>query len=69
MDRSSASYSKKMINTYVKEIREQKKRINRNFEEMDFENADARNKFKEIVNEMTRNCDSLISKLNSYSFK
>ncbi|MBE6047146.1 MAG: hypothetical protein E7213_01855 [Clostridium sp.] len=69
MDRSNASYSNKMIKAYVEEITKQKKLIKRNFEEMDFENADARNKFKEIVNEMIRNCDSLISKLNSYSFK
>ncbi len=69
MGRVVGSYAKRLQNSYIKYINSQKQYIRKNFEDMDFENADARDEFEAIVESMERNCDTLVSKISSYSFE
>lgn len=69
MGRVVGSYATRLRNNYVKYINAQKAYIRKNFEDMDFENADAREEFESIVESMERNCDALVNKISSYSFE
>jgi len=50
---------------YISEIKEQRAKIKKNFNDMDLENATAKNEIENEVNEMIRECNLLISKLES----
>ena len=69
MGRVVGSYAERLQNSYIKYINNQKQYIRKNFEDMDFENADARDEFEAIVENMERNCDTLVSKISSYSLE
>lgn len=62
------SHCNSLISNYIEEIDVYKNKISKNFEDMDFKNAVTRTEFGEIVTEMINNCDSLIGKLEAYSF-
>ncbi|HEX9062319.1 MAG TPA: hypothetical protein VF941_19280 [Clostridia bacterium] len=66
--RCSATAARQLIDAYVNEIERQIKSIQKNFNDMDFENADARNEAENIINNMKSNCRSLIDELRSYHF-
>lgn len=69
MGRVVGSYAERLQASYIKYINNQKQYIRKNFEDMDFENADARDKFEAIVESMESNCDALVNKISSYSFE
>lgn len=48
---------------YISKIKKQREKVKKNFEEMDFENASARNDAEKTVNDISSACDALISKL------
>jgi hypothetical protein len=62
------SHCNRLISNYIEEVNVYKKNMVKNFEDMDFKNAVTRNEFGEIVDEMINNCDSLIMKLQEYTF-
>lgn len=61
-------YSERLVANYIEEIEAEKKKIVKNFNDMDFQNAVTKNEFEEIINDMVKNCDQLIENLSSYSF-
>ncbi|MBU3102463.1 MULTISPECIES: hypothetical protein [Clostridium] len=67
MDYSKA-HSEGLVGKYIEEIEIQKKRMAKNFEQMDFQNAVEKDKCGEIVDDMINNCNELINKLKGYSF-
>ena len=69
MGREVGSYCNRLVSSYVKYINNQKKYMRKNFEDMDFENADARDEFEAIVENMESKCDVLVSKISSYNFE
>lgn len=69
MGRVVGSYANRLRNSYVNYINTQKKYIRKNFEDMDFENADARDQFEAVIESMEANCDALVNKISGYSFE
>ncbi len=65
--RCSAYEARRQINTYVNDIETLIREIQRNFNDMDFENADAREDVDSIITNMKNEYSRLISELNSYS--
>lgn len=65
---NTQSHCNSLISNYIEEINVYKKNMVKNFMDMDFANAVTRNEFGEIVDEMISNCDSLIMKLQEYTF-
>ena len=66
--RCSAHVAGGLVDRYVNEIQRQIEKIQKNFYDMDFENADARNEIEQIINEMKAEGRRLINELNSYHF-
>ncbi|NLD48581.1 MAG: hypothetical protein GX660_15570 [Clostridiaceae bacterium] len=66
--RYSAHTAKKLIDLYVNQIETQIALVQKNFNEMDFENADARNNMEDIIKSMKSNYRDLINELRSYHF-
>ena len=66
--RCSADSARRLVKSYVNEAYRQMDKISKNFEDMDFENAEARNEAEGIVENMKASCRSLIEELNSYHF-
>ena len=62
------AYSERLVCNYTEAIEIQKKKIVKNFEQMDFENAQAKNECSDIVDAMINNCNRLISEIKGYSF-
>ena len=48
---------------YVAKINDCKKRVRKNFKEMDLENASARNEIEIKVEKIVKECESLVSRL------
>ena len=68
MGRFSAYIARRQVDIYANKIQRQIYNIQKNFNDMDFENADARNEAEYIINEMISELRSLLSELNSYRF-
>ena len=66
--RYKASYAQRLVNNYIAEIERQKASIDKNFRDMDFENADARDEFEDKKNSMINECDNLINLIKAYKF-
>ncbi len=66
--RCSAYEARRFINRCINDIDTVIKEIQRNFNDMDFENADAREEVSGIIANMKTECSRLISELNSYNF-
>ena len=62
------SYCNRLISNYIEEIETQIKSIDKNFIQMDFENAIARDACEVIVVDMKKQCNDLINQLNDYNF-
>jgi hypothetical protein len=58
MGRYKEAYAERLVSKYIQEIEKQKTSIMKNFNDMDFANA----------NTMVNTCNSLISEISSYSF-
>lgn len=67
-NRYKKSYAERLVSNYIEEIERQRNSMRKNFEDMDFVNANARDEFEKIVTCMTDNCNSLINEINGYSF-
>ena len=64
-----SSTANRIFRGYKSSLERAKYDFNKNFNQMDFENADAREEVREHVAEMIRSCDKLIEKMGSYKFK
>ncbi|MDE7062730.1 MAG: hypothetical protein K2O73_05750 [Lachnospiraceae bacterium] len=61
--RYKKSYANKVLNAYIEEVEGVRYRIQKDFEDMDFENASARNDMEDCVQRMLAQCDSLIQEI------
>ncbi|MDD2234888.1 MAG: hypothetical protein PHV03_08315 [Desulfitobacteriaceae bacterium] len=68
MGRCSAYVARRQIGIYISQIERQIYKIQKSFNDMDFENADARNEVEDIINNMISELRSLLNELNSYHF-
>lgn len=59
--RYKKSYANKVLDAYITEIEAVRERIRKDFLDMDFSNASARNEMEESVAAMLMECDNLIS--------
>jgi len=66
--RCSASSANGLVSTYVRQLNTQIESIQKNFNDMDFENASARNEMEAVINNMKSSCRNLISDLQAYRF-
>lgn len=64
----SKAYADKLLQKYISQVEKKKSIIERNFSEMDIENADIQNEFENIKNDMISNCNKLIGELQNYKF-
>ena len=68
----SGTYKKSTANSifrgYKTTLERAKYDINKNFGQMDFANADARNEMEEHVVEMIRSCETLLTEMERYTF-
>lgn len=62
------AYCNRLISNYIEEIEFQIKYIEKNFTQMDFENAVARDECEAIVVNMIKQCNDLINQLDEYNF-
>lgn len=58
----SADINKKF---YISVIEEQREKVKKNFQDMDLENATVRDEIEKEANEIVKECNQLISKLQS----
>ena len=65
----SKSFCEGLISNYISDISDYQKKMIKNFNEMDFKNANARDKVEDIVNDMVQECNNLITEINNYLFK
>lgn len=65
MDRYKKSYANKLMNAYIEELEDIKRKVSRNFQDMDLTNASVQNEMEEIIDCITWECDSLISAIES----
>ena len=56
------------VRTYGRELKDLRYKIEKNFVDMDFENADARQEMAGIVSEILNVIDRELDKLSSYRF-
>ncbi|MDE7062794.1 MAG: hypothetical protein K2O73_06080 [Lachnospiraceae bacterium] len=59
--RYKKSYANKTLDAYIAEVEELRDRIDKDFTDMDFANASARNEMEDIIRRMMAECDRLIS--------
>lgn len=59
--RYKKSYANKTLDAYIAEVEELRYRIDKDFTDMDFANASARNEMEDIIRRMMAECDRLIS--------
>lgn len=64
-----SSTAKSIIRGYRTDLERMKYDCNKNFNQMDFENADAKNDMQEHVDSIINSCETLLSELSNYSFK
>lgn len=62
------AYADKLLQKYISQVEKKRGIIERNFSEMDIENADIENELENIKNDMLNNCDKLIGELQNYKF-
>lgn len=61
--RYKKSYANKVLDAYIEEAEGVRYRIQKDFADMDFENASARNDMEDCVQRMLAQCDSLIQEI------
>ena len=65
----SSPMGKMTISQYVDYVENQKRKIRKNYEDMDLENSELNTKFEEIVERMEQKCDDLKRKISSYTLE
>lgn len=68
MGKCKASSAQYIVNRCIGDINDVISDIQKNFNDMDFENASAREEMQDVIDNMKRHCRNLISELHSYSF-
>lgn len=63
--RYKKSYANKVLDAYIDEVEDIRYRIQKDFGDMDFENASARNDMEDCVRQMSALCDALIFEIYS----
>ncbi|MFI3201964.1 MAG: hypothetical protein R3Y54_10670 [Eubacteriales bacterium] len=58
-----------IVSSYIDSVRQIKHVVKENFEEMDLENASLKQDIEEVIDEINNKCDTLISRINEYSFE
>lgn len=61
--RYKKSHANKVLDAYIEEVEDVRYRIQKDFEDMDIENASARNDMEDCVQRMLAQCDSLIQEI------
>ncbi|MDS0527576.1 hypothetical protein NNC19_17940 [Clostridium sp. SHJSY1] len=54
---------------YIEKIEEARRKIIKNFNEMDLENSDVNEEYRELVEAITRDCNRLIRDIEEYNFR
>ncbi|MDE6626525.1 MAG: hypothetical protein K2K56_09170 [Lachnospiraceae bacterium] len=67
--RISDEIAKYQLMQYADLINEVEKQAEKNFKDMDFENADRRDDMEEIIGNMKRECANAISEMEQLSFE
>lgn len=65
MDRYKKSYANKLMNAYIEELEDIKRKVQKNFQDMDLANADLQDEMQEIIDGITWECESLRSAIES----
>ena len=63
-----SSTSKRIFRNYKSVLERAVYEYNKNFSQMDFENADAREEIREHVEDMIKSCQKLVEQMNGYTF-
>ncbi len=69
MGSASKQYCERLVSNYLNEIESQKKMMEKNFKDMDLENASVRDDIEDLVNEMKCYCDQLKTAISDYKFE
>ena len=69
MGRCTGGNANKIVNGCIRDLESIRKNIEKNYNEMDIENANAGEEIEEIVNTMKGYCTQLIDELSGYSFE
>lgn len=67
--RISAEGANSQLIQYADLINEVEKQAEKNFKDMDFENADRRNDMEKIINQMKRECANAVNEMEQLSFE
>lgn len=65
VSRYKKSYANKVLDAYIDEVEDIRYRIQKDFGDMDLENASARSHMEDCVGQMTALCDALIFEIYS----
>lgn len=65
----SAEGANSQLIQYADLINEVEKQAEKNFKDMDFENADRRNDMEKIINQMKRECANAVNEMEQLSFE
>lgn len=68
MDKLSKSLADSIIVEYKGYVQEKVNDINKNFGEMDLENANIQDDFQEIIDAMIINCRNMLNEIDQYTF-
>ncbi len=61
MDRYKKSYANKLMNAYIEELEDIKRKVQKNFQDMDLANAGLQDEMQEIIDGIIWECESLRS--------
>lgn len=67
--RLSSGDAKYQLEQYKHLVNEVKKQADKNFKDMDFENADRREEMEEIVQKMIKDCEDTVSEIENTYFE
>lgn len=68
MGRKLRAGAQSSADNYVNNLQDLKKAIRKNYEQMDFENVTLKQKFEEVVDEITADCNRVISTIEQNTF-
>lgn len=69
MGRCKGSNAANIVSHCIRDLERISRNIQKNYDEMDIENADAQQEIEDIVHQMKGYCSSLIDTLSGYSFE
>lgn len=69
MGELTAAEAKVQVDNYVREIDKAIRGMEKNFEEMDFENANRRDEIEDLVEEMVSECQAVRDGIEALSFE